>query len=80
MRKTEIINFGIFLTILMFACSNNTVNTFESRATKDDGTRLILQESDLEAGTHHLRHAEIFGKYIHNNNPNHNITDHLGFC
>lgn len=32
--------------------------------TTDDGTRLILKTSDLSAGTHHTRHAEIFGKYI----------------
>jgi len=36
--------------------------------TKDDGKRLILLRSDLEAGTHHLKHAEIFAKYTNGYN------------
>lgn len=33
-------------------------------ATTDDGTWLVLNKADLAAGTHHTRHAEIFGKYV----------------
>ena len=32
--------------------------------TQDDGTWFVLDPADLDAGTHHTRHAEIFGKYV----------------
>jgi hypothetical protein len=32
--------------------------------TPDDGDWFVLSKQDLVAGTHHTRHAEIFGKYV----------------
>ncbi len=34
------------------------------QATTDDGTWLILKETDLANGEYHTRHAETFGKYV----------------
>lgn len=33
-------------------------------ATQDNGEWFVLTKADLAAGTHHTRHAEIFGKYV----------------
>lgn len=33
-------------------------------ATRDNGEWFLLNKDDVAAGTHHTRHAEIFGKYV----------------
>jgi len=52
----------IFTTLLFsqlfYTCSSN------SGITSDDGTRLLLKNSDLSAGMYHTKHSEIFGQYI----------------
>ena len=53
----------LFLTIGS-SCSDGGKNEQELSMTNDDGTRLILKESDLQMGNHHTKHAEIFGKYV----------------
>lgn len=47
------------LYVLLFVSCNN-----ETGITPDDGNRLILSNADLSAGAHHIKHAEIFGKYV----------------
>jgi hypothetical protein len=63
MKKLVIINIVISTLLIFVSCSTNTIDKKELSTTKDDSTRLILKKSDLEAGTHHLKHATIFGKY-----------------
>ena len=63
MKIFYIISIVIVCSLLIFTCSNEMKDTIHT-LTSDDGTRLILPNSDLEAGTHHTRHTEIFGKYI----------------
>ena len=62
--------FEILLVISLFVitCSDNNINDVILTVTTDDGTRLILQDSDLEAGTHHTRHIEIFGNFTYGYN------------
>jgi hypothetical protein len=52
----------------MIACSDKNVDNVDLSMTIDNGTRLILQDSDLEAETTHIRHAEIFSKYTNGYN------------
>jgi hypothetical protein len=61
MKNFNIVIILISIILIQVACSNK--NDQELYMTKDDGKRLVLKTSDLEAGIHHLRHAEIFGKY-----------------
>jgi hypothetical protein len=63
MKKLYIIEVVVVFSLVMIACSDDRVDTTLTMTT-DDGTRLILQHSDLKAGTYHTRHSEIFGKYI----------------
>ena len=68
MKKLYIINVVVVFALLIIACSDKDVDNVGLSMTSDDGTRLILQESDLEAGLHHLRHAEIFSQYTNGYN------------
>jgi len=63
MSKTILISYVIISIFFLKACSNKTVDEQMLTITKDDGTRLLLEKSDLKAGTHHLNHRDIFGKY-----------------
>jgi hypothetical protein len=54
--------------LILAACSTNKSDLEILSETKDDGTRLVLNNSDLSAGTHHLQHEKIFGKYINGYN------------
>ncbi len=65
---------GILISILLLflamgtSCSDRSKNEQELSMTNDDGSRLILKESDLRIGSHHMKHAEIFGKYVNGYN------------
>jgi hypothetical protein len=50
------------------SCSDSCKKGQELKMADDDGTRLILKESDLQMGSHHMKHAEIFGKYVNGYN------------
>src|SRR5574341_204344 len=39
-------------------------HTIKPGPTTDDGKWFVLSKDDLAGGTHHTRHAEIFGKYV----------------
>jgi len=54
---------SIIFSFIIYTCSEKQGDIDNLKMTTDDGTRLILQDSDLAAGTHHIRHAEIFAKY-----------------
>ena len=54
-----------FITIINLSAQNKTDNHFE---TKDDGTRLILDSSDVSLGKYHTKHFQIFGKYVTGHN------------
>jgi hypothetical protein len=61
MKKLNIVFILISTLLIHVSCSNN--NDQALNTTKDDGKRLVLKESDLVAGAHHLKHVELFGKY-----------------
>jgi hypothetical protein len=67
-KKLYIIDIVLVFSLLIIACSDKDVDNVDLSMTSDDDTRLILRESDLEAGTHHLRHAEIFSQYTNGYN------------
>ena len=59
----------IVVCVLVFAsCSTEKPELEILSETKDDGSRLVLKKSDLLAGTHHLQHEKIFGKYTNGYN------------
>lgn len=49
----------LLLFVFTFCSRENNL-----KPTTDDGTWFELKKEDLAAGTHHTRHAEIFGKYV----------------
>ncbi len=53
---------SLFFVMLAFLACGRTTNNFHP--TTDNGEWLFLKESDLQAGTYHTRHAEIFDKYV----------------
>ena len=65
---------GILISILFLfltmdsSCSDSGKNGQKIKMTIDNGTRLILKESDLQMGSHHMKHREIFGKYVNGYN------------
>jgi hypothetical protein len=63
--KFEII---LIISLFVITCSDKNVKEVTLSVTTDDGTRLILEDSELEAGTHHTRHIEIFGKFTNGYN------------
>ncbi|WP_456409437.1 hypothetical protein [Caldithrix abyssi] len=50
----------IFALFLLTFCKTQN----QLHPTSDDGSWFVLKKDDLTAGTHHTRHAEIFGKYV----------------
>jgi hypothetical protein len=54
--------------MILSSCSEQALQEQDLGMARDDGKRLILQKSDLEAGKHHLKHAELFGKYTNGYN------------
>jgi hypothetical protein len=50
--------------VVVTSCLLAQNHTPKLEATLDDGEWFLLNKTDLVAGTHHARHAEIFGKYI----------------
>lgn len=60
----------IVLTILIISIgiSLNACDGLEDgdelTATRDDGNWFVLRDDDIRQGKHHLKHREIFGKYI----------------
>lgn len=54
----------LVIVIFLHACSSQPSDVPDKFPTPDDGHWLILAPEDLQAGIHHTRHAEIFGKYI----------------
>ncbi len=59
LRKSSIC---LFVLLVTGAYSQESVQPFV--ATQDNGEWFILTKDDLAGGTHHTRHAEIFGKYV----------------
>jgi len=55
--------FAAFLAVNFFtvSCEKKSIS---SAQTIDDGTRFLVSDKDLAAGTHHTRHAEIFGRTL----------------
>ncbi|MCA9741699.1 MAG: hypothetical protein H6695_06165 [Deferribacteres bacterium] len=49
---------------LLLSCVQEQKQTPQMAATTDNGEWFFLQKEDLAAGTHHTRHAEIFGTYV----------------
>ncbi len=49
----------IMAGLISLACCSSDL-----QPTRDDGTWFFLPPADLQAGAHHTRHAEIFGKYV----------------
>ncbi len=55
------------LLLLVLGCSHASDESNPGarlQPTRDNGQWFVLKKSDLAAGTHHTRHAEIFGKYV----------------
>ncbi len=53
------------LSLLVAACATTRKPTAaDLHPTAGDGGWFLLKPGDLKAGTHHTRHAEIFGKYV----------------
>jgi hypothetical protein len=63
MGNVKIIGTLVIASLIYLSCSKGRVDNTKLDMTKDDGTRLVLNNSDLKEGTHHLKHAKIFGKY-----------------
>ncbi len=61
MHTTKVILTVFSLLFLNFCTQQKNDNLF---ATQDDGTRLILKDSDVSLGTYHTKHYKIFGKYV----------------
>lgn len=53
---------SLFLFIVTIAAAQTEKDNFFP--TTDDGTPLLLTAGDTVVGTHHTKHAEVFGKYV----------------
>jgi len=68
MQKKIGMIFGFTVAVLFMAGCGQSPETAPDNAanapTPDDGAWFVLKPDDLEAGVHHTRHAELFGKYV----------------
>lgn len=53
-----------FLIVIMAAFVFQAWGAGDQQPTRDNSTWFFLPSADLQAGAHHTRHAEIFGKYV----------------
>ncbi len=65
MKKYSLIISVFSAILLLAACKQKQI---VPGPTTDDGSRFLLSEDDLSAGTFHTRHAELFGRAINGYN------------
>jgi hypothetical protein len=56
--------FATLLSICLIARTGAEDSPTLSAPTSDDGSWLVLSPNDAKLGPHHVRHAEVFGKYV----------------
>lgn len=63
MKNTVKLFCVMYAFILLFSCAT-IKRSISTNLTTDNNTYFILPDADLNAGTHHTQHNNIFGKYV----------------